>query len=154
MSAGKHAGGVDLPICIWLEFVDEADQEPPDPASSITGVFVAASIEDQCSPDLAAGLLECELEELLVEVCYRLGTESAQERARTDEPHGWVSMYEVPMNRGWAAYCSIAIVACNWACGGHNSFGSAGDGWTNGLKIGVKATLNYGHFDVIFDVLR
>lgn len=101
MSASKLARGVDLSICIWLEFMDEADQEPPDPASSVAWVFVAAGIKDQCSPDLAAGILECELVELLVEVCYGLGTESAQERARTDEPYGWVSMmYKVPTNGG------------------------------------------------------
>ena len=118
-------------------------------------MLVAAGIEDQCSPDLAAGILECELVELLVEVCYGLGTESAQERASTDEPYGWVSMmYKVPTNGGRAAYCSIAIVACNRASSGHNSFGSVGDSRANGLKIGVEATLKYGYFGIIFDVLR
>lgn len=72
LSTGKLAGGVDLPVRIRLEFVDEADQEPPDPASSIPRVFVAAGIEDQCSPDLAVGFLCCELVQFSVEVCHRL----------------------------------------------------------------------------------
>jgi hypothetical protein len=78
LSAGEITGGVDLPIRIWLEFVDEADQESPDPASSIARVFVAAGIENQCSTDLAAGLLDCKFVELLVEVCDGLIVESAR----------------------------------------------------------------------------
>ena len=81
LSAGEIASGVDLPIRIGLEFMNEADQEPPDPASSVARVFIAAGIENQCSPDLAAGLLECKLIELLVEVCDRLMIESARGHA-------------------------------------------------------------------------
>jgi len=77
LSAGEIASGVDLPIRIGLEFMNEADQEPPDPASSVARVFIAAGIENQCSPDLAAGLLDCKLVELLVEVCDGLIVESA-----------------------------------------------------------------------------
>ena len=72
MGTGKLSGGVDLPVRIRLEFVDKADQEPPDPASSVPRVFVAAGIEDQCSPDLAVGFLCCELVQFFVEVCHRL----------------------------------------------------------------------------------
>lgn len=92
MGTGEVAGGVELPIRIWLEFVDEADQEPPNPASSVAWVFVAAGVEDQCSPDLAAGLLDCQLVELLVEVCDRLIIESARGRAKGGELHGWVTL--------------------------------------------------------------
>ena len=47
LSAGKFASGVDLPICVWLESVNEADKEPPDPASAVANVLVAAGVEDQ-----------------------------------------------------------------------------------------------------------
>ena len=73
MSAGEIASGVNLPICTWLKSADEADQEPPDPASSVARVFVAAGIEDKYSPDLAAGIFECKFVELFVEVCDGLG---------------------------------------------------------------------------------
>ena len=76
MSAGKATGSVDLAVRIWLELADEADQELPDPASSVPRMFVATGIEDQCSPDLATRILECKLVELLVEVCNGLITES------------------------------------------------------------------------------
>ena len=72
MSAGELAGGVDLKIRIWRKLVDERDQEPPDPPGSVARVLVAAGIENQCSPDLASRLLNCKLEELLVEICDRL----------------------------------------------------------------------------------
>ena len=58
------------------------------------------------------------------------------------------------MNGGCKAYCSIAIVACNWASSGDDGFSSVGDGRANGLKISIKATLDYSHFGIIFDVLR
>lgn len=117
-------------------------------------MLVAAGIEDQCSPDFAVGLLECKLVELLVEVCHGLVAESARGCARIDKSYGQASIYEVPMNGGCKAYCSIAIVACNWASSGDDSFSSVGDGRANGLKISIKATLDYSHFGIIFDVLR
>ena len=65
-----------------------------------------------------------------------------------------MSLQAVSRSGWWEAYCSIAIVACNWACGGHNSFGTVDDGRANSLKIGVKASLDYVYFGMIFDVLR
>jgi hypothetical protein len=131
--------------------VDEADQDPPDPASAVTNVLVAAGVKDQRSPNLAAGLLECKFVQLLVEVCNRLVAESARERARIDKLHGWIPIYSG--DEGWTAYCSVAIVTCNRASGRDNGFCSVGDRWTNGLKFRVKAALDYGDFGIIFDVL-
>lgn len=85
MRASKLAGGVDLPVRIWLEFVDEADQESPDPASAVAGVTVAAGIEDECSPDLAAGIFDCKLVELLVEVRDGLVARSARNSVMNNE---------------------------------------------------------------------
>ena len=76
MRASKLAGGVDLPVRIWLELADEADQKSPDPASPVAGVLVAAGIEDERSLDLAARIFDCKLVELLVEVCNGLVRES------------------------------------------------------------------------------
>lgn len=92
LSAGKFASGVDLPICVWLESVNEADKEPPDPASAVANVLVAAGVEDQCSPNLTAGLLECKFVQLLVEVRDRLVAVSARERVTIDGLREWVFM--------------------------------------------------------------
>jgi hypothetical protein len=92
LSAGKFASGVDLPICVWLESVNEADKEPPDPASAVANVLVAAGVEDQCSPNLTAGLLECKFVQLLVEVRNRLVAVSARERVTIDGLREWVFM--------------------------------------------------------------
>lgn len=78
LRASKVAGGVDLSVRIRLEFADEADKKPPDPASAVAGVVVAAGIEDECSLDLAAWIFDCKLVELLVEVCNRLIARSAR----------------------------------------------------------------------------
>ena len=86
MRASKLAGGVDLPVRIWLEFADEADKEPPDPASAVAGVLVAAGIEDECSPNLAAGIFDCKLVELLVEVCNGLVARSVRNGVTSNEP--------------------------------------------------------------------
>ena len=92
LSAGKFASGVDLPICVWLESVNEADKEPPDPASAVANVLVAAGVEDQCSPNLTAGLLECKFVQLLVEVRNRLVAVSARECVTIDGLREWVFM--------------------------------------------------------------
>ena len=86
LRASKLAGGVDLPVRIWLEFADEADKEPPDPASAVAGVLVAAGIEDECSPNLAAGIFDCKLVELLVEVCNGLVARSVRNGVTSNEP--------------------------------------------------------------------
>lgn len=85
LRASKLAGGVDLPVRIWLEFADETDKEPPDPASAIAGVLVAACVEDECSPDLAAGIFDCKLVELLIEVCNGLVARSVRNGITSNE---------------------------------------------------------------------
>lgn len=114
-------------------------------------MLVAARVEDQCSPDLAAGLLAYEVVELFVEVCNRLVAELARECARINGLHGWVSMYSDV--GGWTAYCSSAVVSCDGASSRDDGFGSVCDCWTNGFKIRIESTLNHGYFDIVFDVL-
>ena len=85
LRASKLAGGVDLSVRIWLEFADETDKDPPDPTSAVAGVLVAAGIEDECSPDPAAGIFDCKLVELLVEVCNGLVARSARNGVMNNE---------------------------------------------------------------------